>query len=136
MPSHLALFSNARCSCAAASSIGQIVTDRKICGGCLLQCARDVDATRRGLFDNQPMRTMMERIVAIKKLGKMLGKGFGYRVDPKAPTADERAEARERAKTLNEEFNAAGKAEAARKDALLNGDAEFQRLRAEVLRLR
>lgn len=36
----------------------------------------------------------MERAVAIKKLAKTLGKSLGYRVDPRAPTAEERAAAK------------------------------------------
>jgi hypothetical protein len=36
----------------------------------------------------------MERAVAIKKLGKLLGKSFGYRLDPKAATREKREAAR------------------------------------------
>lgn len=78
----------------------------------------------------------MERVVAIKKLGKLLGKDFGYRVDPKAPNADERAAAADQARSLNAEFNAAELAEAARRKAILEGDAEYQRLVSEKKRLR
>jgi hypothetical protein len=35
----------------------------------------------------------MERAVAVKKLAKILGKTLGYRVDPKAPDAEQRAAA-------------------------------------------
>jgi hypothetical protein len=44
----------------------------------------------------------MERVVAIKKLGKLLGKSLGYRVDPKAPTSEERAEAKRQLPALTE----------------------------------
>lgn len=42
----------------------------------------------------------MQRIVAIKKLGKMLGKTFAYRIDPKAPTLEQRDEARQQLPAL------------------------------------
>ena len=35
----------------------------------------------------------MERSVAIKKLGKLLGKKLGYRINTKAPTQEEKAAA-------------------------------------------
>jgi hypothetical protein len=35
----------------------------------------------------------MERIVAVQKLGKILGKSMGYRIDPKAPSPEERTAA-------------------------------------------
>jgi predicted ribosome quality control (RQC) complex YloA/Tae2 family protein len=78
----------------------------------------------------------MERAVAIKKLGKLLGKSLGYQVRADAPTAEERAQATEEAKALNAEYKVAEEAEAARRRAILEGDAEYQRLRAETKRLR
>lgn len=78
----------------------------------------------------------MERSVAIKKLGKMLGKSLGYRVDPKALTAEERKQAREEANALAAEWRAADSAEAARRRVLLGTDAEYQRLKGEVKRLK
>lgn len=36
----------------------------------------------------------MERIVALKRLRKLLGNELGYRINPKAPDADEREEAK------------------------------------------
>ncbi|MDE2105638.1 MAG: hypothetical protein KGL39_50895, partial [Patescibacteria group bacterium] len=36
------------------------------------------------------MEDDMERSVAIKALGKLLGKGFGYRVNDRAPTREDR----------------------------------------------
>lgn len=78
----------------------------------------------------------MERVVAIKKLGKMLGKNLGYRVDPKAPTAEERAAATAEAKALSAEYKAAEEAREARLSAVLAADAEYQQLKAETKRLR
>ena len=78
----------------------------------------------------------MERVVAIKKLGKMLGKSLGYRVDPKAPTSAEREQATQEAKALNAEYATAEAAETARRRAVLEADVEYQRLRAETRRLR
>lgn len=78
----------------------------------------------------------MERVVAIKKLGKMLGKSLGYRLDPRAPTPEERDQATAEAKTLSAEYKTAEEAEAERRRVILEGDAEYQRLRAETKRLR
>ena len=72
----------------------------------------------------------MERSVAIKKLGKLLGKSLGYRVDPKAPDEDGRNEARAKLKVASEERNELSKQKDARMAELLQGDAEFQRLKA------
>jgi hypothetical protein len=73
----------------------------------------------------------MERAVAVKKLGKILGKSLGYRVDPKAPDQDDRDEARSKLpeavakrKVLLEQLEA-------RRSAVLQADAEFQRLKAD-----
>lgn len=78
----------------------------------------------------------MERSVAIKKLGKMLGKSLGYRVDPRAPTAEERAMAQEEARVLRAEFKAAEEAREARLKVILSADAEYQKLKAETKRLK
>lgn len=72
----------------------------------------------------------MERTVAIKKLGKLLGKSLGYRVDPKAPTADEREEAKRMLPALTEARREAEKAMADRRAALLAADAQYQELTA------
>ena len=45
------------------------------------------------LFDNRKERHM-ERTVALKKLEKLLGKKMGWRINPKAPTAEERTAAK------------------------------------------
>lgn len=78
----------------------------------------------------------MERVVAIKKLGKMLGKSLGYRVDPRAPTPEERAQATEEAKALSAAFKEAEAAETARLNAILEADVEYQELKAKRISLR
>jgi uncharacterized protein YfiM (DUF2279 family) len=70
----------------------------------------------------------MERIVAIKRLGKLLGKSMGYRVDPKAPTAEEREEALRQLPALNAETQQAEKAMQDYRTALLAGDQKYQEL--------
>jgi hypothetical protein len=74
-------------------------------------------------------RTTMERTVALKKIGTLLGKNFGWRINSKAPTPEEREAIKtdlpaafaekERLKTLRD----------ARYKALLEGDAEYQKLK-------
>ena len=75
----------------------------------------------------------MERAVAIKKLGKILGKSLGYRVDPKAPDQFERDEARAKLQVALRLRDAATKASKARFEAVLAADTEYQRLKAELL---
>lgn len=70
----------------------------------------------------------MERTAAIKKLGKMLGKSLGYRVDPRAPTSEERAEARRQLPALNEARQQAEKAMTDRRQAILAADQPYQDL--------
>lgn len=74
----------------------------------------------------------MERAVAIKKLGKILGKSLGYRVDPKAPVQEDRDEARAKLKVEVEKRNALDKLKSERMAAILKADEEYQRLKAEV----
>lgn len=73
----------------------------------------------------------MERAVAIKKLGKLLGKKLGYRVDAKAPTQDERDEAKAALTPAIEERNALQQRRDERRAAILAADAEYQSLCAE-----
>lgn len=78
----------------------------------------------------------MRREDAIKKLGKLLGKSLGYRVDPKAPDADEREQAMAElaiARPIRDEVR---KAMDDRKAELLRGDPEFQRLCTEYAEAR
>jgi hypothetical protein len=72
----------------------------------------------------------MTRQEALKRLRKMLGPKLGYRVDPSAPSPDEREEARARVAALAEARTQAEAAMQARQRELLQ-DPEYQRLRAE-----
>ena len=73
----------------------------------------------------------MRREDALKKLSRLLGKNFRYRVDPTAPDADERAEAKARLPELNARLDELGLQRNERRKALLDADAEYQRLKAE-----
>ena len=70
----------------------------------------------------------MERAVAIKKLGKVLGKYFGYRVDSGAPDAEERAEAKQQLPALRAAEEQAEAAMKTRCAAVLAADREYQAL--------
>ena len=70
----------------------------------------------------------MERAVALKKLGQLLGKKLGYRVDTRAPTPDERAEAKVALTQAIEERNKLKEQRDARYRAILAADAEYQNL--------
>ena len=70
----------------------------------------------------------MERSVAVKKLGKLLGKHFGWRVDSAAPGADERAEAKLQLPALRTAEEQAEAAMKARREAVLAADREYQAL--------
>jgi len=72
----------------------------------------------------------MERAVAVKKLGKLLGKGMGYRVDLKAPTADEREEVTKQLPAVRAAREQAERALDERKRTLLTADPEYQTLLA------
>lgn len=74
----------------------------------------------------------MERSVAIKKLGRLLGKNLGYRVNAKAPSKDERMAARAALPAAIAERNALRDQREARLAAILAGDAEYQRLQAAL----
>lgn len=73
----------------------------------------------------------MERAVAVKRLSKMLGKKFGYQIDPKAPNKEQRAAARAEHGDAVKIRDEIGKRWTARKDAVLAADAEYQRIAAE-----
>jgi hypothetical protein len=72
----------------------------------------------------------MERAVAIKKLGKILGKSLGYRVDPKAPDQDDRDEARTKLTAASEAKKLLNERMIARSREILEADAEYQQLKA------
>lgn len=73
----------------------------------------------------------MERAVAIKKLGKILGKSLGYRVDLKAPDQDDRDEARAKLPDATAKRKALSERMEARRLEILQADAEYQRLKAD-----
>lgn len=70
----------------------------------------------------------MERVVAIKKLGKILGKSLRYRIDHKAPGADERKAAQQQVPALVAARQQAEKAVSDRRQAILDADPEYQEL--------
>jgi len=70
----------------------------------------------------------MERSVAIKKLGKLLGKSLGYRVDPSAPTSEGREEIKRQLPTMNFAKQQAEQIMRERQEAILAGDAKYQEL--------
>jgi hypothetical protein len=70
----------------------------------------------------------MERSVAIKTLGKLLGKSLGYRIDPKAATREEREAARAALTPAIEERKKLEEQKNARCRAVLAADAEYQSL--------
>ena len=72
----------------------------------------------------------MERAIAIKKLGKLLGKSLGYRVDPKAPNQEERDDAKAKLPNAIALREALGEQMEARRLAILRADAEYQQLKA------
>ena len=71
----------------------------------------------------------MERQTAIKKLGRLLGKQFAYRVDSDAPTKEERDEAREILKATAEEKRRVLAEKEARIRVVLAADPEYCKLR-------
>jgi hypothetical protein len=78
------------------------------------------------------MEVKMERSVAIKKLGKLLGKKLGYRIDAKAPSPDEREEAKAALPSAIGERNKLREQRDARYKAILAADAEYQSLLAST----
>lgn len=92
-------------------------------------CYTSLTAEEVGLFDNQ-MERSMERTVALKKLGNILGKKLGYRVDPRAPTKDEREAASAELKAAFKKRNELRAQREARYAAILAADTEYQTLKA------
>ena len=72
----------------------------------------------------------MERTIAVKKLGKLLGKSMGYRIDSKAASRDEREAARAELKLALEARSKLEEEKNQRRRAILEADAEYQRLDA------
>lgn len=69
----------------------------------------------------------MEKSVAVRKLHKILGKGFGYRVDPKALKREDREKAKEELKAALVERNKARDELDARREEILASDQEYQK---------
>ena len=74
---------------------------------------------------------IMNRADALKQLGKLLGKSFGYRVDSDAPNAEEREAARAALAIASEKAKALLEQKEARIKALLDADAEYQQIKAD-----
>lgn len=72
----------------------------------------------------------MERTVALKKLEKLIGKKLGWRINPKAPTPEERALAQAALPQAIEERKRLQELRQARHQAILAADAEYQTLDA------
>jgi hypothetical protein len=72
----------------------------------------------------------MERAIAVKKLGKLLGKHLGYRINPKAPSQEEREAAKAQMALAVEERNKLKELRDARFRAILDADQEYQSLHA------
>ncbi len=79
---------------------------------------------------------MMERAVAIKKLGKLLGKNLGYRVDVSAPKPEDREAARNLLRKAIEERKAVEERAKERRKQVLAADAEYCDLNARYDLLR
>lgn len=73
----------------------------------------------------------MERSVAIRKLGKLLGKSLGYRVDSKAPTQEEREVAQSQLPAACAERDKVKEKRDARYKEILAADLEYQTLLTE-----
>lgn len=73
----------------------------------------------------------MERAIAIKKLGALLGKSLGYRIDQNAPTREERAAAQTELTAAVAERQKLKEQKDERYRAILAADAEYQRLHTE-----
>ena len=72
----------------------------------------------------------MERAIAVKKLVKVLGKSLAYRVDDRAPTADEREAARQALAAASKIRDEAKQRRDERYTEILAADQEYQALKA------
>jgi len=72
----------------------------------------------------------MNQAQALARLRKLLGPKLGYRINPKAPDADGRQLRRAALQAAAAERDLALAARTARREALLAGDADYQRLKA------
>ena len=71
----------------------------------------------------------MDRATALRKLGKILGKSFRYRIDDKAPTQEQREVARAALPAATTVVNELKAQKEARYEAILAADAEYQELK-------
>jgi hypothetical protein len=85
---------------------------------------------RRGQTSPPIGEAKMERSAAIKKLGKLLGKSLGYRINDKAPTPEERAAAKAELTLAIAERNTLKEKRDERHRAILAADAKYQSLHA------
>ena len=69
----------------------------------------------------------MDRAIAIAKLRKSLGKGFGYRENPKAPSKDQRDIAKLKLKDAMTEKKRLSEECEARRQEILAADQEYQK---------
>ena len=72
----------------------------------------------------------MERSVALRRLRRILGDRLGYRIDPKAPTPEERAAAKAELEASLDQFEELKKLRDARHQAILAADEGYQSLKA------
>lgn len=70
----------------------------------------------------------MQRSIALARLKTLLGKSFSYRINEKAPTAEERAEAKEKRPTVVAERDRIKEALESRRKIILEADQEYQSL--------
>ncbi len=70
----------------------------------------------------------MTKSETVKRLAKMLGPKFGYRIDDKAPTPEERDAARSALPTANQERDDLRKQMEDRRAAILKADKGYQEL--------
>lgn len=68
----------------------------------------------------------MEKSTAVRRLHKILGKGFGYRENRKALDKEGREAARSELKAANAERESLRAAADARRNELLSGDQDYQ----------
>ena len=74
----------------------------------------------------------MERATAIRRLGRLLGKKLGYRINAKAPTQEEREIAKAALSSAIQDRNKLREQRESRYKAILAADEEYQRLVAAV----
>lgn len=75
----------------------------------------------------------MERTTALKKLQVLLGKNMGWRINPKAPSQDEREAAKAALPAAVAERNRLREQRQARYEQILAADEEYQNLKAASL---